>query len=245
MKSRPRVVAVVQARMGSTRLPGKVLRSLRGRSLISHIAHRLGASRTVDQVVIATTVEARDDAIAVEAIDLGLACFRGAEEDVLDRMLGAARQAEAEVVVRITADCPLIDGGVVDRVVDGLTASRCDYASNTIRRTYPRGLDAEAVTRAALERVNAIAPPGPAREHVTWLIHQQPERFSRLSVEDASDNSDLRWTVDTEEDWQVVDRLVADLDLARMARPYRDILAHARAHPELARLNAHVEQKSV
>jgi spore coat polysaccharide biosynthesis protein SpsF len=243
--TRPRlnVVAVVQARMGSTRLPGKVLRSLCGRSLVSHIAHRLGASRTIDRVVIATTVAERDDAIAVEAIDLGLGCFRGSEEDVLARTVGAAHQAEADVVVRITADCPLIDAGVVDRVVDGLAASGCDYASNTIRRTYPRGLDAEAVTRAALERLNASAEAGLAREHVTWLVHQQPERFSRLSVEDAQDNSDLRWTIDTEVDWLVVERLALDLELARLARPYRDILAHARAHPELARLNAHVEQR--
>jgi spore coat polysaccharide biosynthesis protein SpsF len=239
------VIAIVQARMGSTRLPGKVLRPLAGGSFIAHIARRLAACRLVDRVAIATTTDPRDNAIAREADRLGLFCFRGSEEDVLDRYLGAARRVDASAVVRITADCPLIDADVVDRIVDSRALARCDYASNTIRRTYPRGLDAEVVTRAALERLAAVAPPGPAREHVTWLVHQRPAEFSRLSVEDVEDNADLRWTVDTEDDWRLVERLYVELDLARRALPYREVLAHVRAHPELGRLNAHVEQKAI
>ena len=238
------VVAIIQARLGSTRLPGKVLRPLAGASVLAQLARRLGASRRLDRIVVATTTLAGDDLVEREAHRIGLHCFRGSEEDVLARTLGAARQAAADVIVRITADCPLIDGGVVDRVIDGHTLSGCDYASNTIRRTFPRGLDAEAVTRAALERLGRVAPPGPAREHVTWLVHQRPGEFTRLSIEDPVDASDLRWTVDTEDDWRLVDRLYRELDLGRRTRGYREILDHVRANPELAALNAHVEQKA-
>jgi len=240
-----KTVAIVQARMGSTRLPGKVLRPLAGDSLIGHIARRLGKSRRIDRVVVATTVDRRDDAIEREASRHGLFCFRGSEEDVLGRYAGAARRSGAEVIVRVTADCPLIDATVVDRILESRDLSSCDYASNTIRRTYPRGLDAEALTRSALERLDEMAQPGPAREHVTWLVHQRRGEFSRLSVEDLTDNSDLRWTVDTEEDWRLVDRIYRDLDLARRDVPYHDVLAHARAHPEIGKLNAHVEQKAI
>jgi spore coat polysaccharide biosynthesis protein SpsF len=239
------VAVIVQARMGSTRLPGKVLRPLVGRSLIAHIARRLASCRLVDRVAVATTTDPRDDAVEREANQLGLFCFRGSEEDVLDRYLGAARRLDARAIVRVTADCPLIDAGVVDRIVESRALSGCDYASNTIRRTYPRGLDAEVLTRETLERLARAAPPGPAREHVTWLVHQRPAEYSRLSVEDVDDNADLRWTVDTDEDWQLVERLYIDLRLAERALPYREILAHARAHPELGRINAQVEQKAV
>jgi len=239
------VVAIVQARMGSTRLPGKVLRPLAGCSLIAHMARRLSSSRRLSGIVIATTVDQRDDAIEREAAHLGLDCFRGSEQDVLGRYVGAAARTDAAVIVRVTADCPLIDAEVVDRIVDGIAVTGCDYASNTIHRTYPRGLDAEAVTRSALERLHAAAQPGPAREHVTWLVHQQPGAFTRLSIEDTGDNSDLRWTVDTEADWRLVERLAEELDLGRRTPPYREILAHVRARPELTRLNAHVQQKRV
>jgi len=239
-----RVAAIIQARMGSTRLPGKVLRPLAGSSLIAHIARRLGASARVDRVAVATTTAPADDLVELEAARLGLFCFRGSEEDVLGRYLGAARQLEADVIVRITADCPLIDVGVVDRIVDGRAATGCDYASNTMRRTYPRGLDAEALTRATLEWLDAVAMPGAAREHVTWLVHRRPGQFTRLSIEDDVDGSDLRWTVDTEDDWSLVERLYRDLDLAHREVPYRAILAHVRANPALGLINAHVEQKT-
>jgi len=239
------VAAIVQARMGSTRLPGKVLRPLAGSSPIALIARRLASSQRIDRIAIATTMERQDDVIEVEAARLGLFCFRGSQHDVLGRYLGASRRLGADVIVRITGDCPLIDAAVVDRIVDSQALAGCDYASNTIRRTYPRGLEAEAVTSEALERLGATAPPGPAREHVTWLVHQRPGQFSRRSVEDVCDNSDLRWTVDTQDDWLLIERLYQDLDLAHSLLPYADIVAHVRAHPEISKLNAHVEQKAV
>ena len=239
------VAAIVQARMGSTRLPGKVLRALGGRSVLAQLVSRLDACRRIDRIVIATTGAELDDAIATEAARLAVDCFRGSEEDVLSRYAAAAATSRADAIVRITADCPLIDPEVVDAVVDRLEAAGCDYASNTIRRTYPRGLDAEALTRPALDRLDALATePGPAREHVTWLIHRLPGAFTCSSVEDGSDNSDLRWTIDTEDDWRLVERLYRELDLDQRLVPYRAILAHVRGHPELTRINAHVEQKA-
>jgi spore coat polysaccharide biosynthesis protein SpsF len=238
------VAAIVQARMGSTRLPGKVLRELGHRSVLAQVVRRLGACHGIDRVVIATTEREDDDAITAEAARLAVDCFRGSEQDVLARYAGAAAASRADAIVRITADCPLIDPEVVDAVIDRLRAAGCDYASNTIRRTFPRGLDAEALTRPALERLDALAAgPGPGREHVTWLVHHLPGAFTCSSVEDSSDNSDLRWTVDTEDDWRLVERLYRDLALDERLVPYRSILAHVRAHPDLTRINAHVEQK--
>ncbi len=238
------VAAIVQARMGSTRLPGKVLRQLAGQPLLAHLARRLRGCRELDRIVIATTVGPADDVIEELARPLGLGCFRGSEDDVLSRYVGAAAEADADVVVRITSDCPLIDPVVVDRVVARLLEGGCDYASNTIRRTYPRGLDTEALTRRALERLQQLAEPGPAREHVTWLVHRRPDEFRLASVEDPTDASDLRWTVDTEDDWRLIDRLYRELDLGARVVPYPDMLAHVRANPELARINAHVDQKA-
>jgi spore coat polysaccharide biosynthesis protein SpsF len=240
----PNVTAIVQARMGSTRLPGKVLRRLAGQPLLAHLVRRLGGCRRLDRVIIATTVDPADDAIEALTRSLGLGCFRGSEEDVLSRYAGAAAEAGADVIVRITSDCPLIDPEVVDSVVARLARGDCDYASNTIRRTYPRGLDTEALTRATLDRLQVIAEPGPAREHVTWLVHRRTDEFRIASVEDEIDSSDLRWTVDTDDDWRLVDRLYRELDLGARVLPYHEMLAHVRAHPELALINAHVEQKT-
>jgi spore coat polysaccharide biosynthesis protein SpsF len=239
------VAAIVQARMGSTRLPGKVLRALGRRTALGQLVHRLRACHLIDRVVIATTDRDADDAIAAEAARLAIDCFRGSEEDVLSRYAGAAAASRADAIVRITADCPLIDPEVVDAVIDRLQAAGCEYASNTIRRTFPRGLDAEAFTRPALERLDALATgPGPGREHVTWLVHHRPGVFTCSSVEDTADNSDLRWTVDTEDDWRLVERLYRELALDERLVPYRGILAHVRANPGLARINAHVDQKA-
>jgi spore coat polysaccharide biosynthesis protein SpsF len=240
-----RVIAIVQARMGSTRLPGKVLAELGGATMLGQVVRRLRTARRLDEVVVATTTLAADDAVVREAGRLGAGVHRGPEHDVLARYVGAARSYRADAIVRVTADCPLIDGGVVDRVIDALTDD-VDYASNTHLRRYPRGLDAEAVHRDALDRIGRLARSTAAREHVTAFVVEQPALFRVAQVvpdEPGRDDADLRWTVDTEADLATVRGLYAALGLGDATAGYRDIVAAVRARPELAAGNAHVVQK--
>lgn len=231
--------------MTSSRLPGKVLADLGGRPLLEQLLRRVAAMREVDAIVVATTALPSDDPVAELVGRLGFGVFRGDEQDVLSRFLGAARQARADVIVRLTADCPLLDPAESDRVVRALVDDgEADYASNVDPRTYPVGLDTEALFRDTLERVGRLARSPEAREHVTWLIYRErPELFLRRSVTDREDNSDLRWTVDTPDDLAAVGRLYGELGLGERALPFREILAYARAHPEIGRLNAHVAQR--
>jgi spore coat polysaccharide biosynthesis protein SpsF len=239
-------VIVVQARMGSTRLPGKVLLDLEGRPLLERQIERLERCRRADEIVLAVTTEAADEPLVALARRLGLRCHRGSEDDVLARYAGAARAAEADLVVRITSDCPLIDPDETDAVIEALERRRatCDYASNRLVPQLPRGLDTEALWRDVLERTDRLATSAPAREHVTWFCYaERPELFALHSVERPFDDHDLRWTVDTEEDLALVRRLYAELGLADRPLPLADVIAHVRAHPELAAINAGVRQK--
>src|SRR5262249_13108735 len=153
-----KTVAIVQARTGSTRLPGKVLAQVGTRPMLAQQLRRLRDAVTLDEIVVATTTESRDDPVAEIAEAEDVRCFRGSESDVLGRYVGAARASGAEIVVRLTADCPLIDPGVVDRVTGLLVngAGEYDYASNVVRRTFPQGLDAEALFVDTLERVDRL-----------------------------------------------------------------------------------------
>lgn len=215
--------------MTSRRLPGKVLMDLAGTPLLAQELRRLRRAETIDDIVVATTVNETDDPVAELAAAEGVRVFRGDERDVLGRYLGAAAEAHSDVVVRITADCPLIDPAVVDRVVRALEPD-VDYASNVVTRTFPRGLDCEALYRDTLERVGRLATSVPAREHVTWLINEEhPELFVRRSVADEQDNSDLSWTVDEPADLELVRRLYERLGLADSALPYEQIIARVRA----------------
>ena len=206
-----RVVALVQARMGSTRLPGKVAKDLGGRPLLAQLLGRLGRAARLDEVVVATSDLPQDDAVAELAGAEGVRVVRGDERDVLARMLGAARAARADVVVRITADCPLIDPAVVDLVVAALLDHHepCDLASNVLRRTFPRGLDTEALWIDALARVARLGTSPQAREHVTWFAYQErPDLFVAGSVEADDDHHvGLDWSVDTADDLEHVRRL--------------------------------------
>ncbi|MCC6808846.1 MAG: glycosyltransferase family protein [Deltaproteobacteria bacterium] len=232
-------VAIVQARMGSERLPGKVLMPLGGKPMLAQQLARMRRAETLDAITIATTTHPRDDKVAALAAAERVPCFRGSEDDVLARYAGAARAFVAEVIVRITADCPLIDAGVIDRVVRAL--GDADYASNVQRRTYPRGLDVEVFTRATLDRVEREATSAKAREHVTYFIHsERPELFRRHSVEDGADHSALRWTVDTPADFALIEALYAR---GAATLDYPGLLALIDREPALARINAHVEQK--
>lgn len=234
-----RVVAIVQARMTSTRLPGKVLAPIAGRPMLARVIERLERARRLSGVWVACTAGAADDGVADLARQLGAGVFRGPEEDVLTRFVGAARAAAAEVVVRITADCPLIMPEVVDRVVADLVdhPRSADYAANVLRRTYPRGLDAEALFIDSLLRADRYASTPEEREHVTLAIRRDPRRFARISVEDSDDASSLRWTVDTALDLEHLNRLyrVAGIDSARPG--YRDLVALCRSEPDLWHLD--------
>ena len=226
-------VVIVQARMTSTRLPGKVLMDLAGRPMLAQQLRRLARCRQVDEIVVATTTNATDDPVVAVARAEGARWFRGSEADVLARYVGAARETKAEVVIRVTADCPLIDPEVSDCVVEALLASQAlyDYASNVAQRTYPQGLDTEALFADTLERVNRMARSSSAREHVThYILKERPELFSVRSVLDTIDSSDLRWTVDWPEDLALVRRLYEELDLAQRMTGYREIVAQVRAH---------------
>ena len=238
-----KTVAIVQARLGSSRLPGKVLVDLAGDTMLARVVERLRAARSIDDIVIATTTKETDEPVVREARRLGVAAWRGSEQNVLARYIGAARTFRAGAVVRITSDCPLLDPETIDRVVGALRSAPVDYASNTHVRTYPRGLDVEAFYLETLERIFNLATSASAKEHVTAYLMEKPDAFALRHVTTEIDDSDLRWTVDTEEDLALVRTLYAELGLGRTIVPYRDVVAAVRARPELA-TNGHIMQKN-
>lgn len=238
------IVTIIQARFGSTRLPGKVLLDIAGRPMLEHVVRRAQRSEVARQTVVATTTLRRDDVIVELCRSLGVPTYRGSEEDVIDRYYGAARRFQAEAVVRVTADCPLLDAAVMDRVLTAFLENRPDYASNTLVRTYPRGLDTEVFTRAALEAAWREASVKEHRVHVTPYMYLTPGRFRTFSVEDSPDYSDLRLTVDTEEDLELVRQVYEHL--GREGRfTWMDVVDLMRREPALAAVNAHIEQKNL
>ena len=237
----PRVLAVIQARLGSTRLPGKTLADLGGRPMLAHVVERAAAIPGVDGVVIATTVHPRDDRLAGWAQAAGLPCVRGSEDDVLDRFHDALERHPCDAIVRVTPDCPFLDPEVSGRVVAAWRGDpgRVDYASNVHPPTFPDGLDTEVIARSALAAAWREARWPSDREHVTPFVWRQPERFRQVAVRGDLDLSHLRWTVDT----------VADLEFARAVHArlapavgerfgMRDVVALLAREPALAALNA-------
>jgi len=238
------VVAIIQARMGSSRLPEKVMEAIGGAPMLARVVRRVQSAATVDQVVVATTLLARDDAIEELAERLGVLTVRGSEHDVLARYVEAALRSEAEVIVRITSDCPFIDAGLIDAIVTLRSDLGVDYASNTLEpRSFPRGLDAEAFLRTALEEADRLDRDPGSREHVTPFIRDSG-RFSLASVKNDEDLSHLRWTVDTDDDLRLAREMAGSFDPEREPT-WLELLEMWTAHPEWAEINSHVEQKPV
>jgi spore coat polysaccharide biosynthesis protein SpsF len=231
------VVAIIQARMNSTRLPKKVMADIQGNPLLWHICHRLRHSQRTQQCVIATTENSHDDLIAHWCKKERIACFRGAEKDVLDRFYQAAKKYSARYVVRITADCPLVDPALVDQVVALCKRSHADYASNTQPATFPDGLDVEVVSFDALERCWNQARHAYQREHVTSYITENPDLFSLENVWTEPDHSQWRLTVDEPEDLDVVRLIYQELYNPQGVFGYEEIARFIAAHPELLEMN--------
>ncbi|RLC82174.1 MAG: acylneuraminate cytidylyltransferase [Chloroflexi bacterium] len=241
-----KTVAIIQAHMGSTRLPGKVLKDLAGEPMLARVVDRTRRTQTLDEVVVATTVQPADEAIVRLCAERGWPCFRGSEEDVLDRYYQAAVAHQADVVVRITSDCPLIEPEVVDLVVGEFLARQpeVDYVSNTLPpRTFPRGLDTEVVSFEALERAWREDENPAWREHVTPYIYRNPERFDCHGVTNEVDYSGMRWTVDTPEDLELVRRSYEHFGHDRFS--WREVLAVLKERPDWLEINRHVRQKAI
>lgn len=239
-------VAIVQARMGSSRLPGKVLMDLAGQPMLARVVARARRASTVDQVVVATTTDPSDDAVAAFCEARGYSFYRGSVFDVLDRFYGAAKAFNAQVIVRITADCPLIDPDAIDRVVTAFHEHKVDFAANRLpppwQRTWPIGLDTEVCSFAGLERAWKEAALNYEREHVMPYFYDQEGRFPIYVVEHEPDYGSLRWTVDTTEDLillrQIFTRFGGGDDFS-----WRDVLRLVEQEPELMRINAGVRHK--
>lgn len=238
---------IVQARMTSTRLPGKVLQPVLGKPLLTYEIERLQRCQNVDTLMVATTTNDTDDPVAALCQQLEIPVFRGSEGDVLSRYYGAALQAKAKTVVRVTADCPLIEPAVVDQVIEHYCSARgsLDYVSNTLTRSFPRGLDVEVFSMAALEQAHHEATEQPHREHVTPFFYTQPQRFRLASVVSDADWSGHRWTVDTPEDFALIRHILEALYPENPAFVLQDVLDLLVKHPDWSLLNAHIEQVKV
>jgi len=243
-----KVVSTIEARMSSTRLPGKVLRPLAGKPALEMMIERVRRSRRIHQVVVATTVNPADDVLEQLARRLAVSCFRGSEEDVLDRVLRAARSAAADVIVELTGDCPIIDPEVIDRVIDVYLEGSYDYVSNGLHKTtYPAGMETQVFATSVLAEVAHLTHDPADREHVSLYIYEHPERYKLHNVESGLPEKHRapRLTLDTAEDYELIAAIYEELYPKKPAFSLDDVLRLFDRRPELLALNAAVLDKPV
>jgi len=240
------IIVIVQARMGSTRLPGKVMMNLIGKPMLFHEISRIARAKRISSLIVATTISPADDCIVDLCKEHDWYYFRGSEPDVLDRYYQCAKQFGADIVVRLTADCPLIEPTIIDKVVEEFVhkSPYVDYVSNIIpQRTFPQGLDTEVMSFSALERSWREDTNPALREHVTQYILRNPEKFKVAGIIHDRDVSDLRWTVDTREDFQLVNEIYSFFGHNRFS--WNEVLNLIDKKPELRVINRHIRQKEV
>ncbi|NFA59978.1 glycosyltransferase family protein [Clostridium sporogenes] len=242
-----KIIVIVQARMGSTRLQGKVLKKICGKTVLEHDIDRLRRIKNIDKIIIATTTLEKDNVIIKECERLRVKYFRGSEEDVLSRYYYAAKENNADVVVRVTSDCPLIDPQVSENIIEFYldNKDKYDYVSNTIDRTYPRGLDTEVFSFESLEKAFKESKLQRDREHVTPYIWDNPQIFKLAQYKNDKDYSNLRWTLDTEEDFILIKEIYKELYIGKHAFYFEDILKLVKQRSQLLEINKNVKQKSI
>lgn len=244
-----KVVCLVQARVGSTRLPGKILKEICGKTILHHEIDRLKKCKEIDEIVIATTDKEDDDKIVNEAKKLSVKYFRGSENDVLSRFYYAAKENNADIIVRVTSDCPCIDFEILDKMLiyfkDKYKEKQVDYLSNTIKRTYPRGYDIEIFTFSALEKSYINAKKEYEREHVTPYIYDKTNNFLKLSFENKEDYSEYRVTLDTIEDFIVIKNIFENLYYKNPYFKLNDVVQYLNNNLHIVDINKHIEQKKL
>jgi spore coat polysaccharide biosynthesis protein SpsF len=240
-----KVVIINQARMTSTRLPAKVMKQVLGKPLLEYQIERLKRVKLADQIVVATTINDTDQPIVDLCDRLSITSYRGSEDDVLARYHGAAIAYQADVVVRVTSDCPIIDPQVIDQVIQFYIESypKYDYVSNALGRTYPRGMDTEVFAFADLDEAFHRATAQPDREHVTPFIYRHPDRCNLGKINYFENHSNHRWTVDTIEDFELIKIIIETLYPVKPEFTLEDCLELLSHNPEWMTINQHIEQK--
>jgi spore coat polysaccharide biosynthesis protein SpsF len=242
-----KIGVTIEARMAATRLPGKVLKPLAGAPALTRLIERVRRAQSVDTIVVASTVQASDDAIAAVAKEQGVACFRGSEDDVMGRVLGAAQTHDIDVIVELTGDNPLVDPELIDRVVEEFVASKADYAANMLERTFPLGMDIQVFPTAILADAALRTDDLSDREHVSLYIYRAPDRYRlhNVAAPAASRRPDLRLTLDTDADYRVISTIYEALYPANPAFGLGSIITFLDGRPDVAKLNADVAHKWV
>ena len=245
MNTSARIVAIVQARCSSGRLPRKVLLPLAGQPVIKHVLNAVMKASLIDEVILATTICSADDELASIGRAVGVRVFRGSEDDVLDRFVSALSETQADVVVRNTADDPLLDTTVIDTVIGSFLRGGCDYASNMIERSWPRGLDTEVMSRESLERSHREGTRPEDREHVTIYMRTHPDKFRLRNVTAPPQETwpDLRLCIDTPEDQALLEQVFDALYLPGRIIRVGAVIDWLKKHSEVARLNACIAQR--
>ncbi len=230
--------AIIQARMGSTRLPGKVMLNILGKPVLWHVVNRVSKARLIDGLIVATTVNSEDDILVEFCKSNGVLVFRGSEKDVLDRYYQCAKEYNIKDTVRITADCPLHDPNVIDKVIKEYLGGDCDYACNTIEYSFPDGFDVEIFSFTALEDAWKNAKLTSEREHVTPYIRKN-EKFRKKNVFSNKKYLLYRCSLDHPEDYEFIKRIYEGI--GREMFYIDDVINYLRKHQELLKINQHIE----
>ncbi|MGJ9458020.1 cytidylyltransferase domain-containing protein [Oceanobacillus sp. CF4.6] len=240
-----KVVAIIQARMGSTRLPGKILKQVLGKPLLEFQLERVSRSNYIDEILVATTDQHQDNAIVSLCQMMKITHYRGPEADVLKRYYKAASHIKADIVVRLTSDCPLIDPVQIDKVIQSyfLHQHPLQYVSNTLKRTLPRGMDTEVFSFQALKEASEKAESKADREHVTRYMINNPQDFNLTNVSNSKNYSHHRWTVDTLEDFTLINKIIETLYPHKPEFTMEDTIELLDTFPEWQLINTHIQQE--
>lgn len=240
------IVAIIQARCGSTRFPNKIFANLCGKPLIWHVINRLKFSKRIDKIILATTTNPKDDILAQWANDNEVTCFRGSENDVLSRFYYANEMAKGDYIVRITADDPFKDPQIIDQAIDLLIENKCDYVCNNFPPTYPEGLDCEVLTAESLNISQQNSTDDYEREHVTQYIYHNSSSFKMMNLSYCENLSHLRWTIDTDLDFEMAKVIYEALYKNEYEIFYMtDILDYLKKHPSVSNMNIGVKRSAM
>lgn len=238
------ILAILQGRLSSTRLPGKVLKDLHGKPMILQQIERLNDSQKIDKLVVATSVDPSDDELVYVLKEAGIEVRRGSLNDVADRFANVVEEFQPETIVRLTADCPLTDPRIIDQVISAHISSNADYSSNTLKPTFPDGLDVECISLNAFNRLLSLDLTRPEKEHVTLAIYSNPHKFELNSVVQTTDFSNLRWTVDVQEDLDFARLVYGQLYDENKHFGQSEILDLLQLHPEISRTDVEESRNS-